>query len=123
VATITVDPSLEDARESLAYWESRVQRLPRRAVRRRREAREMAARWRARVADAERAVYGRGLLGALLLLIAERRLPQPARQAGRTLARRTAQAAVVVCAALVALLAAGLFAAIEILAAIVRALA
>jgi hypothetical protein len=29
---------LQDARESLEYWEGRVQRLPRRAVRRRREA-------------------------------------------------------------------------------------
>jgi hypothetical protein len=123
VAVVTADPSLEDARDSLAYWESRIQRLPRHAVRRRREAREMAARWRVRVADAERAVYGRGLLGALLLLITEKRLPQPARQAGRTLAKRTAQAAVVVCAALVALLVAGLFVAVEILAAIVRALA
>jgi hypothetical protein len=119
----SLDPSLDDARDALAYWEARAERLPRRAVRRRREAREMAARWRVRVADAERAVYGRGLLGALLLIAAERRLPQPARQAGRRLARRTAQAAVVVCAALVALLAAGLFAALEILAAIVRALA
>ena len=83
----------------------------------------MAARWQVRVTEAERAAYGSGLLGALLLLIAERRLPQHARQAGRTLARRTAQAAVVLCVALVALIAAGLFAAIEILAAIVRALA
>ena len=123
MAALTVDRSLEDARESLSYWEQRAHRLPRRAVRRRREAREMAARWRVRVADAERAVYGRGLLGALLLLAAERRLPEPARQAGRMLARRTAQAAVVVCAALVALLAAGLFAALEIVVAIVRALA
>jgi hypothetical protein len=123
VTAITVDPPLEDARESLAYWEARAQRLPRYAVRRRREAREMAARWQVRVTEAERAVYGGGLLGALLLLIAERRLPQHARRTGRTLARRTAQAAVVFCAALVALIAAGLFAAIEILAAIVRALA
>ena len=39
------DLSLEDARESLAYWESRARRLPRHAIRRRREARDMAARW------------------------------------------------------------------------------
>jgi hypothetical protein len=117
------DPSLEDAREALAYWEQRAHTLPRLAVRRRREAREMAARWQMRVAEAERAVYGRGLLGALLLLAVERRLPQPARQAGRTLARRTAQAAVIVGVALVALIAAGMVAAIEVLLALVDALA
>lgn len=117
------EPSLEDARESLAYWEDRARRLPRHAIRRRREAREMAIRWQARVAEAERATYGRGLLGALLLLAAERRLPEPTRRAGLRLARRTARAAVVVCVALIALAAAGLLAAIELLAAIVRALA
>jgi hypothetical protein len=117
------DPSLDDARESLAYWEHRARRLPRHALRRRREAREMAVRWQARVAEAERAVYGRGLLGALLLLAAERRLPEPARQAGRRLARRVAQAAVVLTLAVVALVVAGALAAIELLAALVRALA
>src|SRR4051812_23778182 len=88
------DPSLEDARESLTYWERRAQTLPLHAVRRRREAREMAARWRVRVAEAEREHYGRGLLGALVLLAAERRLPEPARHAGRQVARRTAQVVV-----------------------------
>ena len=116
------DPSLEDARESLAYWEDRARRLPRHALRRRREAREMAVRWQARVADAERAVYGRGLLGALLLLAAERRLPEPTRRAGRRLVRRTAQAAAVVCVALFGLALAGAVAAIELIAALVRAL-
>lgn len=123
MSALAGDLSLDDARESLSYWETRARTLPRRALRRRREAREMAARWRVRVADAERAVYGRGLLGALLLLAAERRLPEPARQAGRTLARRIAQAAVVVCAALVALVVAGMIAAMELLAALLRALA
>jgi hypothetical protein len=118
-----VDPSLEDARESLAYWEDRARRLPRYAIRRRREAREMAARWHVRVAEAERAVYGRGLLGVLLLLAAERRLPEATRRAGRRLARRTAQAAVIVCVALVVLVVAGAVAAIELLAELVRAAA
>jgi hypothetical protein len=109
---------LEDARASLAYWEGRARRLPRHALRKRREAREMAGRWRTRVADAERAVYGRGLLGALLLLAAERRLPEPARRAGR----RAARAVLIVSAALVAFAIAGLVAAVELLAAILRAL-
>src|SRR4051794_29142465 len=87
------DPSLDDARESLAYWERRSRTLPRHALRRRREAREMAARWQLRVAEAERARYGRGLLGALVLFAAERRLPLQAQQAGRHVARRTAQVA------------------------------
>ena len=69
-ATFGSDRELEDARESLAYWENRARTLPLHAVRRRREAREMTHRWQARVAEAERIVYGRGLLGALLLVAA-----------------------------------------------------
>lgn len=110
--------SLDDARESLAYWEDRARRLPRHAVRRRREAREMTLRWQARVAEAERAHYGRGLLGALLLLAAERRLPEPTRRAGQRIVRRTAQAALVLVVALLAMVVAGLYAAVEIVAAL-----
>src|SRR3954453_3361981 len=93
-ATFAPDRELEDARESLAYWETRADTLPRHAIRRRREARDMATRWQARVAETERVVYGRGLLGALLLLAAERRLPQPLRRRGHLATRRLAQAAV-----------------------------
>jgi hypothetical protein len=117
------DHELEDARESLAYWETRAHTLPRHAIRRRREAREMAARWQARVAEAERLVYGRGLLGALLLLAAERRLPQSVRRSGSIVARRLAHAAIAVCLCLVALFAAGLWAVVEVLATVLRALA
>jgi hypothetical protein len=98
-------PTLDDARESLAYWEDRAHRLPRHAVRRRREAREMAVRWQGRVVEAEREVYGRGLLGALVLL-----------------ARRTVHAALVATVALLALAVAGVLAAVELLAALLRAL-
>jgi hypothetical protein len=97
---------LSDARESLAYWEDRAQRLPRHAVRGRREARDMARRWRARVAEAERATYGAGLLGALLLVFSEGRLPEGARHGARRAARRGVQAvglAVLACAALIVL--------------------
>jgi hypothetical protein len=117
------DLALEDARESLAYWENRARTLPRHAIRRRREARELAARWHARVVEVERATYGRGLLGVLLLLAVERRLPHSTRRAGRRLARRTAQAAIIVSVALVALIVAGLAAAIELLAELARAVA
>src|SRR5215203_4443793 len=107
-ATFGPDRELDDARESLAYWESRSRTLPRHALRRRREAREMTARWQARVAEAERTAYGRGLLGALLLLAA---------------ARRLGQAAVVAFACLVALLLSGAWAAVELVAALLGAVA
>src|SRR5690349_11308783 len=67
--------TLVEARESLSYWEHRLQTLPRTAVRARREAREMAARCRARVDAAERAEYGPGFLGAVFMAMAEKRLP------------------------------------------------
>src|SRR4051812_22255183 len=97
---------LADARESLAYWESRAERLPRYAFRARREARDMAGRWRARVAAAERSAYGAGFLGALLLIMTERRLPERTRHGARVAARRGMQAAglaVATCAAVIVL--------------------
>src|SRR3954451_15128491 len=78
---------LHDARDSLEYWEERARRLPRYALRKRREARAMTSRWRARVLDAERSTYGDGFLGAALMLVAERRLPTRVRSSGRRAAR------------------------------------
>jgi hypothetical protein len=109
---------LGDARESLAYWEQRSMTLPRRAVRARREAREMVARWQARVAEAERAAYGRGLLGALVLLMSEGRLPTATRVAGRTLARHARRAALLALTVVAALLFVGAYAAVELVSAI-----
>lgn len=116
------DADLADAREALAYWESRARSLPHHAVRRRREARELAARWRGRVADAERTAYGAGVLGAVLLFATERRLPAPVYTRGRLVARRAAQVATVVCVAVLALLVAGVVAVVEILSALFGAL-
>jgi hypothetical protein len=113
---------LAEARESLAYWEERAETLPLRQVRKRREARELADRWHARVADAEKAAYGAGALGLVALLLAERRLPQSTRRTGRTVARRASQAAVVLAVCVIGLLAAGAVAIVEILLAILRAL-
>ena len=121
-ARIAADAELADARESLAYWEERARTLPLHSVRGRREAREMAARWRGRVADAERAAYGAGLLGAMLLLATERRLPQPLVHTGRMMARRAAQLAGLVLVAMLALLVTGIVAAVELLTALLRAL-
>jgi hypothetical protein len=87
---------LEDAREALSYWERRERLLPRHRLRARREARLLARRWQTRVAAAERDHYGRGLVGALLLVISERRVPEALRGRGRRLARRTARVATAV---------------------------
>ena len=108
--------SLEEARESLTYWEERARRLPVHNLRGRREAREMAARWRVRVADAERERYGRGLGGALLQVAAEGRLPARARHTGRVVARRTAQVAIGLALACVALTVAAVAVVVELLA-------
>ena len=122
-ATFAPDRELEDARESLAYWEARAHTLPRHAIRRRREARDMTVRWQARVAEAERLVYGRGLLGALLLIAAERRLPQQVRHRGHVVARRVLQVTVAVVALLVALAVAGMWVVFELLSALLHAVA
>ena len=121
-ATFGSDRELEDARESLAYWETRARTLPRHAIRRRREARDMTARWQARVAEAERTVYGRGLLGAVLLIAAERRLPQQTRHRGQVVARRVLQATVMLVALLAALAVAGMWVVFELVSALLGAL-
>jgi hypothetical protein len=82
----------------------------------------MADRWRARVAEAERAHYGRGLLGALVLLAAEGRLPSPAIHAGRMAARRARQAALLLVTLIAVLLITGAVAAVELIAEVLRAL-
>ena len=121
-ATFGSDRELEDARESLAYWETRARTLPLHAVRRRREAREMTHRWQARVAEAERIVYGRGLLGALLLIASERRLPQQTRHRGQVVARRLVQATVALVVLLAALAVAGVWAFVEVVVSLLSAL-
>ena len=78
---------LVEARESLDYWERRLQTLPRRAVRQRREAREMASRWRERVNAAELAEYGPGMIGTLFMLLSERRMPMRTQHTGAQLMR------------------------------------
>src|SRR3954452_18060623 len=113
---------LDDAREALDYWETRATRLPRLAVRDRREAREMAMRSRAWVTEAERDAYGRGLPGALLLMATEMRLPEPTRHAGRQFARRARQIALVVVVAVLAMLAATTVALVALIAALLGAL-
>lgn len=112
------EAELEDARESLAYWEVRARRLPRHALRKRREARELAARWRERVAAAERARYGAGVVGLLAQLAIERRLPLDMRRRAHGAWRLTVRAAAVATLLLVFCV----VAALEILAAILHAI-
>jgi hypothetical protein len=119
---LAVMSALLEARESLTYWERRLEQLPRRAVGKRREAREMAARCRERVMEAERVHYGAGILGALFMLAAERRLPTEARYASRRVARVASRAALAAFVLLAAVLVMAGVAVLELLAAIVRAL-
>jgi hypothetical protein len=95
--------ALPEARESLSYWEDRLQKLPRRALRQRREAREMCVRWRERVMEAERAQYGAGMLGAALQLLVERRLPTSTRHTTQQVVRAGTVAAVSIAVTTVAL--------------------
>ena len=91
---------LAEARDLLAYWERRARRLPRWAVMRRREAREMAGRWRARVREAEEQRYGGGLLGAASMYAIERRAPatlvHQGRRAGKAVVYTAVSAAAMV---------------------------
>ena len=114
--------ALPEARESLSYWETRLQTLPRRAVRKRREARAMAERWRERVCEAERVQYGAGVLGRAAAAV--RRAAAADRDALRVAAGRAGGVAGGVAAfvALAALLVVAGVVVIELLAAIVRAL-
>ena len=104
---IAVD-ELAEARELLAYWERRARRLPRWALMRRREARDMAGRWRARVREAEERRYGRGLLGAASMYAMERRTPTTlahrGRQAGKVVLYTAATAALTLTVVLIAVI-------------------
>jgi hypothetical protein len=59
-------PALDDARRSLAYWQGRRKALPLYQRRARQEAREMAARWEARVREAERVRFESSVVGRAL---------------------------------------------------------
>ena len=81
----------------------------------------LARRWSARVAEAERAHYGAGALGALLMVLVERRL-RPCLQAGDRVARWTRRAFAGAAGALVALTVTAMLAAVELIAAILGVL-
>lgn len=111
--------ALSEDRESLAYWERRAKTLPRHAVLRRREARVIAARCSERVAAAERERYGRGVVGALLVLACEGRVPEGARRTGRGVARRAGQAFALAAVTCVAVLVCALAVVVQLVGALV----
>lgn len=58
-------PTAAEARESLVYWRSRLDRLPRRRRNARREARAMVVAWEERLRNAELERWGGGWLGGV----------------------------------------------------------
>jgi len=75
LADVTAPPALEQARESYEYWDHRLATLPAHKRAARREAEQMAARWKERLAAAERERNGPGLLEQLLNVLGVRRPP------------------------------------------------
>lgn len=98
LAELSAPPALEDAQESLAFWRARLEELPvyRRAERR--EAHDAVERWEQHVRDAQRALYGPGLVEQLLESLGIRWRPQP-----RQLMLRLGAVAVVLALLVVAL--------------------
>lgn len=79
LADLTAPPSVEDARESLDYWQHRQADLPIHRRAERREAQEMVTRWQQRLAAAERELHGPGPVEQLLELLGIRWRPDPRR--------------------------------------------
>jgi hypothetical protein len=70
IAGMLAPPPLEQAQSSLEFWRRRRSRLPFYARRARREADEMIGRWHECVLEAERRLYGTGVLGLVRRLLA-----------------------------------------------------
>jgi hypothetical protein len=75
VEKMLAPPPLEQARASLEFWSQRRSGLPFYRRRDRREADEMVRRWRMRLAAAERARFGTGLVGLFRRLLAREQPP------------------------------------------------
>lgn len=74
VEAMLAPPALDDARRSHEYWQRRRETLPFYQRRARREAREMAVRWQARVRAAERLRFESTLVGRFLAALGLSRL-------------------------------------------------
>lgn len=66
VESMLAPPQLDDAKRSLAYWQRRQKALPFYQWRARQEAKDMAARWDARVRAAERVRFASSVAGRIL---------------------------------------------------------
>lgn len=66
LADLTAPPSLEDAQEAYDYWSERRSELPRHKRHERKEAEQMAVRWKQRLEAARREKFGPGLVDQLL---------------------------------------------------------
>lgn len=75
IAVASAPPTLDEARETLAFWERRLAGLHVYERAERREAQEAVARSKQRVREAERATYGPSPLQQLLDALGIRRLP------------------------------------------------
>jgi hypothetical protein len=83
VADVLRGPSPADARESLVYWRDRLERLPRRRLAARREARAMVVAWEQRLRRAEMERWGGGVLGRFAATVAVLRTTRPSALARR----------------------------------------
>lgn len=76
LAELTAQPTVEEAREAYDFWSNRRATLPVYDRAERKEADQMAARWKERLAAAERQRYGPSLLEQLFTALGVRRPPQ-----------------------------------------------
>ncbi|HEV8099598.1 MAG TPA: hypothetical protein VGP56_10635 [Gaiellaceae bacterium] len=74
VDSMLAPPPLEDARQSLEYWQRRQKSLRLYQLRARREAHEMALRWESRVQAAERVRFEATFAGRILAAVGLSRL-------------------------------------------------
>ncbi len=72
---LTAPLPVEQAREAYLFWQHRLNSLPIHKRSEREEAERMTARWKDRLAKAERHHYGPGLLEQLLSALGVRRMP------------------------------------------------
>jgi hypothetical protein len=75
LAELTAPPSVEEARETYDFWRNRRATLPVYNRAERKEADQMASRWKERLAAAERERYGPSLLEQLFTALGVRRPP------------------------------------------------
>jgi len=85
VAELLRGPSPAEARDSLVYWRGRLDALPRRRRKARREAQAMVLAWEARVRSAEVERWGGGMLGRAAGTVAVLRTVRPGALARRAI--------------------------------------